>query len=233
MSVASLLLPVSGADFKAKFEQLRLRIFGRLRLGAYSRSLRYGLSRDLNVPFEKPNAKIPIEVRLATEDDLRQLLFFESSQSVDDRLEIAWRRAFAERGAKRCFVAVDQRDNKPCYMQWLFGAKDNPFIAELGGFPLLKPHEALLENAYTPAQYRGLGIMPAAMARIAEHAADIGASQVITFVDEDNIPSLKGCQRAGFHPSLLHHRVQMAFGLIKRHDFEPLAENDPRRAQKF
>ena len=233
MSIASPLPSASGTDLKARLEQLRVRIGGRIRLGLYSRSMRYGLCRDLNMPLEKPNAKIPIEVRLATDGDLRSLLSLEESHDGEDRLEIAWRRAFADKGAKRCFVAIDLRNDTPCYMQWLFNADDNPFIQQLGGFPLMRPHEALLENAYTPAKYRGLGIMSAAMARIAERASDIGASHVITFVDEHNIPSLKGCQRAGFNPHLLHHRMQLAFGIVKRNSFETLAETDPRRTQKF
>ncbi len=233
MSIASPLSTTSSTNLKAKLEQLRIRIAGRLRLGLYSKSMRYGLCRDLGVPFEKPSAKIPIEVRPATEADLRSLLSLNDSQDNHDRLEIAWRRAFADKGAKRCFVAIDQRDGNPCYMQWLFNAVDNDFIQRLGGFPLLDKHEALLENAYTPAKYRGLGIMSAAMALIAERADDIGASHVLTFVDDHNIPSLKGCQRAGFYPHLLHHRMQMAFGLVKRNEFERLAATDPRRTMKF
>jgi RimJ/RimL family protein N-acetyltransferase len=224
----------AGTDRKAKLEQLRIRIAGRLQLGLYSKSMRYGLRRDLGAPFERTSAKIPIEVRPATEADLRSLLSLDDSQNSDhDRLEIAWRRAFADKGAKRCFVAVDLCTNTPCYMHWLFNAADNAFIQQLGGFPRLEAHEALLENAYTPVKYRGLGIMSAAMALIAERAADIGASHVITFVDEHNIASLKGCQRAGFYPHLLHHRAQMGFGLLKRNDFETLSETDPRRTLKF
>ena len=41
------------------------------------------------------------------------------------------------------------------------------------------------------------------MAQIAERGTDLGARWVITFVTVDNIPSLKGCQRAGFVPYLL------------------------------
>jgi GNAT superfamily N-acetyltransferase len=233
MSIASPSSTASGADLKARLEQLRIRIAGRLQLGLHSKSMRYGLRRDLGVPLENPNAKIPIEVRQASDADLRTLLSLDGTQEYHDRLEIAWRRAFADKGAKRCFVAIDQRDGTPCYMQWLFNAADNDFIEQLGGFPRLQNNEALLENAYTPPKYRGLGIMSAAMARIAERARDIGASHVITFVDESNIPSLKGCQRAGFNPHLLHHRVQMAFGLVKLNTFDTLAETDPRRSAKF
>jgi RimJ/RimL family protein N-acetyltransferase len=48
-----------------------------------------------------------------------------------------------------------------------------------------------------------LGIMSAAMALIAERATEVGARHVLTFVDQHNIASLKGCQRAGFHPQRL------------------------------
>ena len=84
-------------------------------------------------------------------------------------------------------------------MQWLFGVKDNAQLQRYGGlFPILKPGEALLEGAYTLEKVRGLGVMAAAMAQIAEKGGDVGAHVIITFVEEDNIASLKGCKRSGF-----------------------------------
>ena len=44
--------------------------------------------------------------------------------------------------------------------------------------------------------------MASAMAQIAARAADGGVRWVVTFVDEANTPSLKGCERAGFAPYL-------------------------------
>jgi RimJ/RimL family protein N-acetyltransferase len=75
--------------------------------------------------------------------------------------------------------------------------------------------------------------MAAAMAQIAERARDFGARKVLTFVATDNIASLKGCQRAGFHPHLLHRRTRLGFGLFTRDHFETLPEGDPRRSVKF
>ncbi len=69
-------------------------------------------------------------------------------------------------------------------------------------YPRLAPYEALLEGAYTPEAYRGQGIIASAMALIAERAGDFGARWVVTFVDETNVASLKGCARAGFVPYL-------------------------------
>jgi RimJ/RimL family protein N-acetyltransferase len=150
-----------------------------------------------------------------------------------ERLEIAWRRAFLAKGAKGCFVAIDGRNDTPCYMQWLMGSSQNRFIRQLRGFPQLGPDEALLENAYTPAQYRGLGIMSAAMALIAERAADFGARYVLTFVEEHNIASLKGCEKSGFYRHMLHRRDEIVFGLQKWDRFEMLRDDDPRRDFRF
>ena len=217
-----------------RLAQIKIRVAGRLNLGLYARFTRYGLCRDIALPVEKPSAKIPITVRPLQDDDLTSLLSFNTSQNDrNEKLEVAWRRAFVDKGARGGFVAIDQRSETPCYVQWLFSYKDNNFIQRLGGFPALETHEALLENAYTPPNYRGLGIMSAAMALIAERAWGIGARHVLTFVDEHNVASLKGCQRAGFYPQMLHHRTRLGFGLITLDRFEKLQEGDPRRTLKF
>lgn len=75
--------------------------------------------------------------------------------------------------------------------------------------------------------------MSAAMALIAERAADLGARHVLTFVDDQNIVFLKGCQRAGFHPQMLHYRTRLGFGLITRDRFDQLPDGDPKRTAKF
>jgi len=225
----------SGArGWRGRLEEIGTRLAGRWKLGVYARLTRYGLLRDLAQNFAAPGAKIPLAVRPLDERDLPPLFgHVGAATELAERLEVAWRHAFVEKGARGGFVAIDERSNTPCYVQWLFSARDNDFIKTLGGFPPLAADEALLENAYTPPAYRGLGIMAAAMARIAERASDFDARKVITFVATDNVASLKGCQRAGFYPYLLHHRSRLGFGLVTRDTFETLAENDPRRSLKF
>jgi GNAT superfamily N-acetyltransferase len=219
---------------RSPLAQRRTRLAGRMKLGLYTQQTRYGLRRDLALPMANPNAKIPISVRPLENGDVAAL-FANGAVAHDlaERLEAAWRLAFIDKGARGGFVAVDSRSGTPCYVQWLFGSRDNDFIGKLGGFPPLAADEALLENAYTPAAYRGLGVMSAAMALIAERASEFGARYVLTFVGADNIASLKGCQRAGFYPHLLHHRARFFFGTITRDRFETLPESDPRRTAKF
>ena len=210
------------------------RASGRLQLGLHTTLTRYGLNRDLGVPIVNPAAKIPIIVRRLEPRDVAALLSYDAAAaSAQEKGEVAGRRNFLAKGAQNGFVAIDQRNGAPCYVQWLFGARDNAFVSQLKGFPVLAPHQALLENAYTPPAYRGFGIMSAAMALIAERAADIGARHVLTFVGLDNIASLKGCQRAGFNPLLLHRSTRLGFGTIRRDHFEELPQGDPRRTAKF
>ena len=161
----------------------------------------YGLRRDLSKPFTAPAAKIDLQLRpLAAGETLS---FLDPAPGFTSDAEWIRRNQLRIIAAKipTCWLAIDP-DGKPCYMQWLLGSADNPRIRKQWGavFPRLGPEEALLEGAYTPETHRGLGIMANAMARIAEQARGLGARWVITFVDAENVASLKGCKKAGFHP---------------------------------
>lgn len=186
----------------------------------------YGLRRDLTVPFSAPPARIELDVRpLAPDDDL-SFLNTGRGPGFEDNWERLARRRLVEARLGTCWVAIAP-DGKPAYMQWLIGPRDNPRIRARWGnlFPTLAPNEALLEGAYTPVQYRGLGVMPHAMARIAEAASDLAARFVITFVTEENIPSLKGCKKAGFWPYVERRHSWLLF---RRHvEFIPLPAGTP------
>ena len=214
-----------GNAFATRVAQLKLRVSGRLGQGLRSQMERIGLRRDLSQHLDRPSAKIPIDVRPLAEGDIDILLPFSSELQMAERLDIVWRRGFYRKVPRGCHVAIDLNTGQPCYMQWLIGPSENELVRRLGGFPDLKPDEALLENAYTPSSHRGLGIMSAAMAMIAERAEGFGARYVHTFVGTDNTASLKGCQRAGFQPYLLHRRTQHGFGFFVRNSFEPLSES--------
>jgi GNAT superfamily N-acetyltransferase len=180
----------------------------------YSDSTSVGLRRDLTIPFTGPSAKIPITVRpLASTDDL-SALDPAPGLNADERF---WRLAqlrLLRSGLKICYVAIAP-EGKPCYMQWVIPPSENARLRAFFGnlYPHLGPDEALLEGAYTPDAYRGKGIMGAAMTQVAERAADFGARWVITFVEEHNEASVKGCIRAGFAPYL---RRRERFRLFSR-----------------
>lgn len=190
----------------------------------------FGLRRDLRVPLTPPKAKIPIAVRPYQESD-RPSLLPEPGDIADrkERVELATRRGHADANIPQCYVAVDQRNGEPCYFQWLMDHKQNDRIQSLfgnGWFPILKRDEALLENAYTPVHYRGNGIMSEAMALIAERAGDLGCRYVMTFVGENNIASLKGCQKAGFAPHLIRDEQKLFFHLLRKTSFRLIDDSN-------
>lgn len=193
----------------------------RIRAALWSDSVSVRLERDLEVPFVAPESTILIRLRPIEEADLSTLLDFRADDvSSAERVDRERRARLVDARLPTAYVAVTE-ENAPCYVQWLVGAEQNDRIQQVwnGEFPPLAADEALLEGAFTPEAFRGRRIMPAAMARIAEAATELGARRVITFVTEDNIPSLKGCARAGFAPASAR--------LIRRRFFRSLVEPVP------
>lgn len=170
----------------------------------HSETSAFGLRRDLQNKFPIPKAKIEITIRQLKDEDLAGLLDETLQDSAEQRV-VSDQQGIIKAGIPGCHVAVANDSQEPCYMQWLISSEYNNLLEAhfQGILPPLKESEALLEGAYTPPAFRGLGIMPVAMAKISEQAAVLQARWVITFVGVDNIPSLKGCRRAGFEPYIL------------------------------
>jgi len=189
----------------------------------YSDSASLGLRRDLRAAHAAPAAKRPIAVRPLTPDDQLSWLDVREAGLSDEQVYARLAQArLLQSGIETCHVAVEP-DGKACYMQWLILSNENHRVRSFFGnlYPRLAPDEALLEGAYTPEAYRGQGIMAAAMAQIAERASQFGARWVVTFVDEANVASLKGCVRAGFEPYLRRHE---RFRLFRRYiSFTPVS----------
>jgi hypothetical protein len=179
----------------------------------YSDDESIGFRRDRTQHVEPPKAKIPIRMRPLEERDIPAVLDEDpSTMTPDERWEQVTRRRFLDSGIGVPHVAADA-DDEACYVQWLMGARDNVGLQRYfgGSFPILGPDEALVEGAYTPKRSRGLGIMSVGTYLLAEAAEKIGARYVHTFVGRDNIPSLKGCLRAGFVPHVVRRQTWRAF----------------------
>jgi RimJ/RimL family protein N-acetyltransferase len=204
---------------EGRLPDLKQKLAAHFARGLQSREVWIGLRRDLTRPFPAPNAKIPLAIREATPEDGAILFPSDlSGQAPADRAEVLWRRQVFAAGVRTCYVAVDARNGRPCYCQWLMSRDQNDEIRSISPFPPLEAGEALLENAYTPPEYRGFGIMSAAMALIAERGSERDARAVLTYVREDNVASLKGCQRAGFASYSKLENRWYAFGLVKEID---------------
>ena len=179
----------------------------------YSERVSYGLRRDLQAPFEAPAARLPLAIRPWREADTARLLDLAAPELTEEgRDERRTRLDLLAAGITMCYVAVTA-DDHPCFIQWLIGPEENAEVQGYfkGIFPWLAADEALLEGGFTLEAYRGQGIMSWGLAAVAERGKDRGARWVLTFVTADNIPSLKGCRRAGFVPYLLRKETWRLF----------------------
>jgi len=167
-----------------------------------------GFKREMSVPFTAPSARIPLTVGKLQLSDVATLLDTrDPALDPDEKIVRLWQRKLVTAGLETCYVARTPA-GVPCYMQFLIGPVELPRAIAFYGdqFPKLGPGEVILEGAFTPAEFRGQGIMPAAMAQISEAAARNGAKTLITFVANDNVPALKGCRRAGYSPYVARTR---------------------------
>jgi GNAT superfamily N-acetyltransferase len=221
------MLPVSDVIglIRSSYGRRRLRQAVRARL--FSRCRAIGLGRILDVPFDAPPAKLPVDVRPLRPNDELSFLAVVPGLAPDSARGRLDQRRLLTANIPTCWIAADFRGSV-CYMQWLITAQDNGRIRDRWGelFPTLEPDEALLEGAYTAETHRGQGIMSHAMARIAAEAGKLGARRVITFVHHANIASLKGCERAGFAPYIERREAWSLFR--RRIRFLPLNGTPPR-----
>lgn len=177
-------------------------IWNHIRTRLYSTSFSFGLQRNLRQQFTPRKAKVELSVRLMKQGDADTILNHAEVKRSFPHI-IDKRKKLVRAKIPTCYVAI--ANNTPCFMQWLMGPEQNEQIQGFFGktFPKLENNEALLEGAFANPDFRGMGVMPEAMSKITEKATEIGVQRVITFVDIDNIPSLKGCKRAGFSPYIL------------------------------
>jgi GNAT superfamily N-acetyltransferase len=178
----------------------------------HSDEVSYILRRDLAMPLTRRlTPKIPITVRPLAPGDVPMIL-----EERPRRLPAL------SANIPTCYVAVTD-DGSICYMQWLVGAEHQDRIRPFfkGELRVFHSDTVLLEFAYTFQRFRGLGIMAAAMAQIAERGGELGARWAITYVQSDNVASLKGCSNAGFRPYMRRYERWRGMRLTERFEALP------------
>jgi hypothetical protein len=175
----------------------------------YSTSECYVLRRDLSVPLvPRPQAKIPITFRPLEPQDLPQI----EAERPDGLLM-----GVIRSGLKQCYVTVTEQQ-EVCFLQWLIVPEQKEQIKSIRfrEMHMFDDDTVMLEFSYTFKRFRGLGIMAPAVAWVAEQ--DKRARWAVTYVDRANVPSLRGCRRAGFSPYLLTNDRWRLFRLVQSVD---------------
>ena len=174
--------------------------FRQLKRQVYSRATFIGLEKNLNTKCAPVPCQVEYSLQLASEKDMEEVVQKAKTESKDSAHELVQRSWFYEFGFHDCYIARTIDTGELCFMQCLISKKYDNLLNQgfKYWFPKLKEDEAILENAYTFEKYRGKRIMPSVMVKLSELASSKGYKRVITYVEQDNIASLKGCQRAGF-----------------------------------
>jgi RimJ/RimL family protein N-acetyltransferase len=177
---------------------------GARRLWSSTRALGLRAALD-DVPEPRP-AAVPVTMEETATESFSGFDDEVAQAGPADRVEVLGRLRFRRAGVTTLYVASDDA-GRPIYAQWLVtsGDQDRLHAVTGGTFPRLGEGEALVEGAYTFTAYRKQGAMADGMAQLLRIARDGGARSAITYVSDDNVPSLRGCARVGF--DLDHVRV--------------------------
>jgi GNAT superfamily N-acetyltransferase len=169
----------------------------------------FGLKRDLKTTINPVRTFKKVDVVLATPEHHQHFWMDNFNNGI------------VERDIPSCYVALTE-DNEPCFRQWLIAAKYNDAIIDFWGhsYPYLKEDESLIENAFTIPKYRGFGIMPYVMDKVAQKAREYGARYVICFTPAENKNSLRANHYAGFRPYIL--RTEKWFLFRKKIEFSEI-----------
>ena len=170
---------------------------------AYSTSEVYVLRRDLAVPLKpRPKAKVPITVRPLETSDISQI----EAEGPSGLLT-----GIVRSGLPGGYVAVTE-NKEICFLQWLITPETRERIRKLRFRQMhaFDDDTVMLEFSYAFKRFRGLGIMAPAVAWVAEQHPR--ARWAVTYVERNNIPSLRGCLNQ-HHPcgrSALAHGVEVS-----------------------
>lgn len=184
-----------------------------------------GLRCDLGALPEPRPAKLPVEMTARVAPSFRGFSGELQLATGNDYVQVLLRTWMCANDVRTLYVA-DADDGRPIYAQWLVHQPDQWRLeAETPeAHDALADDEVLLEGAYTFVAFRGAGAMADGMWQLLRIARDEGSAAAITYVRDDNIPSLRGCARVGF--VLDHVRVnstRLGRGKSDRAEIEPAA----------
>jgi len=122
-------------------------------------------------------------------------------------------------GVKDFFIFKDTESGFIGHISWLYYSKDPNRTLRLG----IKECEVMF--CLTPPEYRGKGLYPSALQAIQRYLKGHGYEKCFICVDDDNLPSIRGIEKSGFH------RVGRA-RLLKMFGFQTSRRRDTRYLKK-
>jgi len=173
---------------------------GQMRSQIYSRTVYVGLERDLATETAPVPCQVEYRLTVASREDMEEVLALAGSEGEEAVYELLGRKLFYDSGFRDCYLARTVETNEPCFMQWMISHANlqalDPRTAR--NAPRLRDDELWMENSYTFKKYRGKRVMSSVLVDLAEIAKEGGFRRMLSYVREDGLASIKGCERAGF-----------------------------------
>lgn len=194
-------------------------LFHQLRRQIYSRATFLGLEKDLDTGGDHIPCQVEYSLQPASKQDMEEILHRSRSDGKESVHELLQRKWFYESGFHNCYVARACDAGELSHLDWLISAEDHNVVSQgfQGRLPRLGEGEVLLENVFTFEKYRGKGIMASVIAELCEIAGGKGFKRMLAYVRDDNVPALKGFERAGFKRFEEVPEVKFLFFTRKKH----------------
>lgn len=140
----------------------------------------------------------PGELVRLTDKDLSSLKEQVQHCTGDDKRELLLRILFYENGFRNCYAY--KIAGEIAYLQWIVYPRENDLIHARyrRRFPPLRPKQVMLENAFTFARYRGLGVMPFVTTELLRKARAEGYSSAVCYVLKENVNALNTNLQVGY-----------------------------------
>jgi CelD/BcsL family acetyltransferase involved in cellulose biosynthesis/L-amino acid N-acyltransferase YncA len=175
--------------------------FRQLKNHIYSRSNQVSLTLDLEeYEIPKIDASIKYNLKLATPQDMDEVLEKAKSETRDMAQKLLFRKWMFEDGYENCYIARTADTNEICNIACIIFPTDDEKVAGKfrSWFPRLQEDEVILEGAYTFEKFRGKRLHPSIIIDRLRICKEKGYKRVLAYIEEKNVASLKGAERTGF-----------------------------------
>ena len=190
-------------------------LFGVMKKNIYS--CRHYYLLQLNLAHYKPyslSRKPAGELCRMTADDFKTISQQLGRTEGKDRKELAYRIYYYKLGFDRAYCV--KANQKIAYLQWIIYPDENEILQKHfpNRYPEIRPNQVLLENAFTFPDKRGLGYYYYISTRILEKIKNEGYKYALSYVQVDNLDSLKSTLQMGFQITQIY-RERRLLGIVR------------------
>ncbi len=171
-----------------------------LRCQLYDQATFLALARFTDEPVDAVPCTVDYQLDIAKEADMEEVGGLAKSEGGESAWELIGRKWYFESGFRDCYIARTRDTGELCFLQFMVSLPQYQLIAAdfRHRLPPISEDEVWLENSYTFRKFRGKKVMSSVLVDLGEVAKQQGIRRMVTYIREDNIPSIKGCERAGF-----------------------------------